>query len=162
MSEINDAVKAKFFKRSYEAIDGLWFMKTEQESGFEHALEIDRRVWEVVPKIQARALRELLGIKGTGVKALANALRAKAELDGADVELELDGEESLRLSIRDCPWFRLMLKSKREHLAGRVGETICGIEYPVWSREFGVNGPFQLKSRICAGDECCFMQFRSE
>ena len=162
MSDINDSIRAKFFKRSYEIIDGLWFMKTEEDSDFERALEMDRKVWGIVPKIQARTLRELLGIKGNGLGALAAALRAKAELDEADVELELNGGESLRLTVRGCPWFRLMRKSKREHLAGRVGEVICGTEYPVWRREFGVNGPFSLKSWICAGDACCLMEFRAE
>jgi hypothetical protein len=162
MNELNDSIKAKFFKRSYEVIDGLWFMKTESDSDFEHALEIDRQVWEIVPKIQARTLRELIGIRGNGPAELAAALGAKAEMDEADVNIELTDGESLTLTIRGCPWFRLMQKSKREHLAGRIGEVICGTEYPVWAREFGMNGPFSIKSQICGGDECCLMEFHTE
>ena len=162
MSPIDDSNRAKYFKRCYESIDGLWFMKIEEKDGFDHALEIDRRVWEIAPKIQVRALRELLGLRGDGLPALADALRAKAELDNADVEIELDGDKSLRVIVRDCLWFRLMQKSKRDHLAGRVGEVICGTEYPVWQREFKITGTFNLKSQLCGGAECCVMEFRSE
>jgi hypothetical protein len=162
MAEINDYIRSSFYKRSYEAIDGLWFMKTEEDSDFENALEIDRKVWKIVPKIQVRTLRALLDIKGQGLPALAEALGAKAELDEADVELEMTGDACLRVTVRECPWFRLMQKSKREHLAGRVGEVICGTEYPAWGREFGVSGPFAIKSQICAGDECCVIEYHTE
>ena len=162
MAEINDYIRSRFFKRSYEAIDGLWFMKTEDDSDFEHALEIDKKVWEVVPKIQARTLRALLEIGGDGLPALAEALGAKAELDEADVELEIAGGSCLRVTVRECPWFRLMQKSKREHLAARVGEVICGTEYPAWGREFGVNGLFEIKSQICDGSEYCIFEYHTE
>ncbi len=158
---MDDSAKAKYFKRCYEVIDGLWFMKTEEEWDFERALEIDRRVWEIVPKIQARTLRQLTGLQGNGLHVLETALRSKAELDDAIVEIERDDEKFLRMSVHDCPWYRLMQKSQREHLAGNIGEVICGTEYPVWQREFGVNGDFSLKSKLCDGKPCCIMEFHS-
>ncbi len=162
MPTVNDSIRAKFFKRCYESIDGLWFMKIEEEDGFERALEIDRRVWEIVPKIQARTLRGLLGIEEAGIAALSKALKAKAELDEAEAEIVIENDKSLRLIFRRCPWFELMKKSNREHLAGKVGKTICGTEYPVWQREFKAGNSFELKSMLCDGGDCCVMEFRDE
>ncbi len=39
MFELNDKQVADFFRRSYTAVDGLWFMKAEEKHGFEAALE---------------------------------------------------------------------------------------------------------------------------
>ena len=41
----------EYLRRSYQAVDGLWFMKVEEALGFEAALEADRRVWEILAKI---------------------------------------------------------------------------------------------------------------
>jgi len=159
---IDDSLRAKYFKRSYEAIDGVWFMKLEEEIDFERALEIDRRVWEVVPKIQARTLRSLAGLDGRGSEALAAALRLKAELDGFDAAVETSPGGAVRQVIRDCPWYGLMKKSGREGLAARVGRVICNTEYPVWQREFGAGGEFKLKEMLCDGGARCVMEFGPE
>jgi hypothetical protein len=160
MAGIDDSVRAKFFKKSYEAIDGLWFMKVEEDSDFDRALDIDRRVWEIVPKIQARALRALLDLKDSGPAALATALEYKAELDDADVEIEVTKAGNVRATIKHCPWLELMVKSGRKHLAERVGRAICNTEYPVWQREFGAGATFELKEMICGGAPRCMMEFK--
>ena len=61
MIGLNDGQKAEFYYRSFMAVDGLWFVKTEAELGFEKALEIDVEVWKVLPRIQARVLKSMLG-----------------------------------------------------------------------------------------------------
>ena len=156
---INDSIRASYYKKVFEAVDGLWFMKIEEATNFDRALDIDRRVWEVVPKIQARALRSLLGLKGHGLEILQEALTAKFQLEEHEVEFQMEGEELL-VKVKKCPWYGLMRRSGREHLAARVGETICGTEYPIWMREFGVNGEFKLESLLCGGASCCVMRFR--
>ena len=57
MSHLTEEQKTEYFRRSYTAVDGLWFMKVEERMGFEQALQIDEAVWRILPKIQARALR---------------------------------------------------------------------------------------------------------
>ncbi|MHB1377104.1 MAG: DUF6125 family protein, partial [Candidatus Humimicrobiaceae bacterium] len=44
----------EYLQNSYAKVDGLWFLKTEEQFGFEKALESDLEVWKVMPKIQAR------------------------------------------------------------------------------------------------------------
>jgi sulfite reductase beta subunit-like hemoprotein len=52
-----------------------------------------------------------------------------------------------------------MVKSGREHLAGRVGERICGQEYAVLAAEFGPGIEFTLESLACAGAPACVLSF---
>jgi len=154
----DDAKRAEYFRRSYEAIDGLWFMILEEEFDFERALEFDRRVWRIVPKIQCRKVRELLDIKGVGLDALSAALAAKFGFEDTECAANRNGNV-LEVVLMECPWFDLMKKSGREHLAGRVGETICGTEYPAWAAECGCSPKVDIKSRICDGGEKCVMEF---
>ena len=156
---ISDSKRAEYFRRSYEAIDGLWFMALEEEFDFERALEFDQRVWKIVPKIQARKVRELFGITGSGFAALNEALAIKFALEGTGCEIQCGAEGRLTVELSVCPWFLLMRKSGRAHLAGRVGEVICGTEYPVWAKEFGCQEFVHLRRRICSGDEKCLMEF---
>ena len=81
MIELSEVQKAEYFRRSYTAIDGLWFMKLEAKFGFETALEIDTAVWEVFPKIQARFLRALAG-NSSGIQGLRECFVTKHTLEG--------------------------------------------------------------------------------
>ena len=53
-------ILSEYFKKCYIAVDGLWFMMLEKTDSFDKALEVDGRVWEILPKIQARKIKELL------------------------------------------------------------------------------------------------------
>ena len=58
MTEFTDKDRAEYYHRCYKAVDGLWFVKTEEKFDFDTSLELDRDVWEVMPKIQARFLKK--------------------------------------------------------------------------------------------------------
>ena len=166
MTELTDAQKAEYFRRSYTATDGLWFMKVEEMRGFEEALEADRRVWSVLPKIQARTLRTMLKAD-EGIEGLAQCIAAKHSAEGFSFEAGIDGGKDgdgrvLRLIISKCPWHELLVKSGRETLSERVGSAICNAEYAAWAAEFGDGErriSFNLESQICKGDEVCTFLF---
>jgi hypothetical protein len=61
--------------RNLWAVDGLYFLSIEEKFGTEHATNIDRHVWEIMGKLEARRLRELLEIKRSDLPAVLNALR---------------------------------------------------------------------------------------
>ncbi|MFP3946301.1 MAG: DUF6125 family protein [Archaeoglobaceae archaeon] len=156
MKELTDEQIADYFHRSYTAVDGLWFMKLEEEYGFDKALEIDRRVWEVLPKIQARKLKSILDVE-EGMDALEECLTTKLNLEGFEFETEEEGE-GFKVIVHKCPWHELMVKSGREELSGRVGSVICNTEYPVWASEFG-DIKFELRDQICEGSSSCELDF---
>jgi hypothetical protein len=152
---------AEYFHRSYTAVDGLWFMKVEEKCGFDVALDIDNEVWKVFPKIQARLLKSL-GKTGDGIDALFECLTTKLTLEGFKFKAEKTGNKGdFKITINECLWHNLMVKSGREKLSGKVGTLICNTEYSAWVSEFGPNLGFALGQQICQGSKSCILQFKS-
>jgi len=161
MIEMDPNQIADYFKRSYTAVDGLWFMKLEERYGFETALELDNEVWKVLPKIQARFLKAA-GNLGDGLDALLECLYTKLTLEDFRFGVEgLQNSTGFEVVISDCPWHNKMLKSGREQLSGKVGSTICQSEYAAWASEFGDNIRFELKEQICEGSTRCVLHFET-
>lgn len=151
-------ILVQYLRRSYHAVDGLWFLQVEGAHGFEEALEMDRRVWEGLAKIQARKARELVGKGGNGVDALARCFSLKLTADGHRFDLATDAAE-IRFIITGCPWLELLRKSGRESLASQIALAICATEGQVWCAEFGGEYEFAMPAMMCAGDEHCEMRF---
>lgn len=149
---------AEFFRRSYTAIDGLWFMKLEERYGFDVALDIDDEVWKIFPKIQARTLKGMLK-DVSGEEAFLECFTAKLAVEGFAFQVERRSPDGLRISISRCPWHEAMIKSGREALSGRIGARICGTEYSTWAAEFDERLRFAPRSRICEGAGLCVLDF---
>ncbi len=158
--ELTEKQKIEYLLRSYSAVDGLWFMKVEEKYGFDAALQLDKEVWEILPKIQARQLKQALGL-GDGLAALLQSLENRLEIDSFDFEIERSPDSNqFQIIISKCPWFNLMVKSGRQNLAGKVGDVICNADYTVWASEFGKDIKFKLKSQLCKGSDSCILEFR--
>jgi hypothetical protein len=157
--KLNDKQIAEYLLRCFTAVDGLWFMKLEEKHGFDTALEIDNEVWKVMPKIQARMLKSM-GNLGNGIEALFDCLTTKLALEGFTFKTEkIDNPRGFRIIIEKCPWFELLVKSGRENLAEKLGNTICSTDCSAWASEFGDNIKFELQSQICKDSKNCVMQF---
>lgn len=148
----------EYFHKSYTAVDGLWFMKVEEMYGFEAALQLDEEVWKVLPKIQARMLKAMIGSDNDMV-GLRQAVLTRLTLEGFEFEAdEISDHNGIKICVKRCPWHDLLLKSGREGLSERVGDLICGREHSVFASEFG-DIDFKRESRICSGDEECTLHF---
>jgi len=152
MLKLTDKQIAEYFKRSYAAVDGLWFVKVEEIYGFDTALDIDDEVWKVMPKIQARKLKSMAS-STDGLDGLRQCLTTKLTLDGFTFETEQsDDMKSFKITLSECPWHTIMIKS---------GTRICTTEYQVWAAEFGDDIKFELGDQICEGYECCTLIFKA-
>ncbi len=159
MLNLTDKQVIEYFKKSYTSADGLWFMKAEERHDFDSALQLDAKVWEVMPKIQARMLKPLSN-SGNVLKDLLECLSTKLTLEDFMFEVEDNTDfGNFSIIINNCPWHNLMLRSKREHLSGKVGSVVCKSEYSVWAKEFGSNISFELKKQICMGASSCILRF---
>ena len=158
MDSMSSEQIAEYFHRSYKAVDGLWFMKVEEKYGFDTALQIDKEVWKVMPKIQARMVKSMLKID-KGEIALLKSLKTKLSLEGFKFKVE-QGENGFRIRVSDCPWHNLMVKSGREKISAKVGTTICNVEYSVWASEFDENMQFRIRAQKCKGSESCILDFK--
>ena len=87
-------VKLLFMQmRNLWAVDGLYFLGMEKEFGTESATVIDSNVWEVMGKIEARRLRNELGVNGEDIPAVMDALRLTSwslDLEQKEIIMEKD------------------------------------------------------------------------
>jgi hypothetical protein len=157
MTELGCQQIIEYFRRCYQAVDGLWFMKVEEKIGFDSALDVDHEVWKVMPKIQARMIKSMLKLNN-GADALFKGLTTKLELEGFKFKAEKN-RNGFRIKITDCPWHNLMIKSGREKLSGIVGTAICGTEYQLWVSEFGEAMHFKLETQKCKNSAYCILDF---
>lgn len=159
--ELTEKQKTEYFRRSYTSVDGLWFMMVEQKYSFEAALERDEAVWKVLPKIQARTLKQMMNLE-RGLDGLQEAIAARLGLEGFGFELERI-EDGFSVTISRCPWHELMRISGRQHISERVSGIICYLENSVWASEFDEDGAgkirFERGKRICKGAERCALRF---
>jgi len=130
-----DQALIEYLRRSYTATDGLWFMIVEQVHDFEHALALDERVWQIMPKIQARKAREVLDISGNSLDDLIACFRLKLQADGHEFHFERTDNE-VRFVVTRCKWLELLRKSGREHLQQRISNVIWPAELRGWCSEF--------------------------
>ena len=157
MAELTYKQQAEFLRRSYTAVDGLWFMKIEEKYGFEAALEIDKEVWKVFPKIQARLLKSMSKMDH-GIDALVECYSTRLALENFTFRTEKT-ENGVKVIIEKCPWHEVMVKSGRGKLSGRIGDVICQSECETWAKEFGEDITFESEGRICKGETCCIIRF---
>lgn len=155
----DDRALADYLRRSYHALDGLWFMMVEEAGGFEHALSLDARVWAVLAKVQARKAREVTGGAGSAPEDLRRCFGLKLAADGHRFDCQVE-DDAVRFVIHGCPWLELLMKSDRRHLAERVAQAICPTEGRVWCAEFGGEYDYLMPQMACRGDGRCVMEFR--
>ena len=149
---------AEYLYRSYTRVDGLWFVLAEERYGFDAALALDEAVWKVMPKIQARLLQQQLDLTRDAA-GLARALKAKLALDRYGFGINQTADR-IEVTLSTCPWHDLIVRSGRAHLAERIGGVICGIEFPVFAREFGCSCSGPAEQRLCRDGANCRFDFR--
>ena len=163
MTDLTDEQKTEYFRRSYAAADGLWFMMVEEKYGFEAALKLDEAVWKVLPKIQARTIMAMMKLS-SGLEGLQEAVAARLFLEGFDYDLKRQ-ENGFEVIVKKCPWHDLMIRSGRLELSEKVGELICQVENSAWSLEFKETDAdfgeirFEREDRICKGNKRCVLRF---
>ena len=90
----DELVKLLFLQmRNLWAVDGLYFLGIEEKFDTENATVIDANVWKVMGKIEARRLRNELGLVDNDIPAVIDALRLSSwslDLEHKDIEVEKD------------------------------------------------------------------------
>jgi len=83
------------------AADGLYFLGIEERYGTEVATQIDANVWAIMGKIEARKLKEFLGITETDISSMMKALQYTTwALDLEDKEIIIKKDHALIRNIR--------------------------------------------------------------
>jgi hypothetical protein len=156
-----------YLYQNYTKADGLWFVKVEELYGFDKALKIDREVWKVIPKLQARFIKKRLleSLQNNGndnlqtVKTLLfEALKIKLSLDRFKFKIT-KSKTGISAKIFCCPWHEIMIKSQRENLSEKIGSMICTVEYAAFAAEFYPDAVLGISSKLCSGNDSCNFKF---
>jgi len=151
-------LRAEYFQKCFFSVDGLWFLKLEEALGFEKALEIDLEVWKILPKIQARTIKKLLGLPDS-LLGLQIAIAFKCTAEGFKFSILPDGQHSFSLEIDECPWVRMISGAGRKHLLPAIADAICPIEHATFAREFDSTICFRLARKGCLEPHPCVLSF---
>jgi hypothetical protein len=152
---------ADYLRKCFVSVDGLWFMKIEEDADFEKALKIDAAVWSVLPKIEARTIKELLSL-GHGIEALHAALDFKLRAELYSHSLSRVSEDGFTLEVHDCPWVKHIKKANRSHFLERISESICPTEYGTLTAEFGKNIAIDHQRGDCTQHGRCRFSFHEK
>lgn len=149
---------ADYLRKCFVSVDGLWFMKVEEDADFEKALDLDIAVWKVLPKIEARTIQELI-TPGEGIGGLRQALEFKLSAELFHFDLSALSHDGFALNVCDCPWVCHIKKANREQFLERISESICLVEYRTFAAEFGSDITVEYDRNRCR-DGCCSFRFQ--
>ena len=87
--------------RNMWAVDGLYYLGIEEAFDTEAATEIDRKVWEVMGRIEARRLRTLFDIAENDIPSVMKALRLSGwSLDLEDKEIIVEKDRAIVRNVK--------------------------------------------------------------
>jgi hypothetical protein len=82
--------------RDMWAVDGFYYLFIEEKYGTEVATEIDRKVWEVMGKVEARKIKQLFGIEKNDVPSVMKALSYSGwSMDLEDKEIIVEKDKGI-------------------------------------------------------------------
>ena len=87
--------------RNMWAVDGFYYLFIEEKYGTEVATEIDRKVWEVMGKIEARKIKQLFNINGNDIPSFMKALSYSGwSMDLEEKEIIIEKDKGILRNIK--------------------------------------------------------------
>lgn len=119
-------VLVEIYAKNWLAMDGLWFQSVEKKLGMDEAMEHDAEAWRRFTVIEARRIRDFLGLpENPGLKGLekALALRFYASLNRAETILK---GNTLLYRTKEC---RVQTARQRQGMEWHPCKPVGEIEY---------------------------------
>jgi hypothetical protein len=115
---LSDADRAAFYRDSWWAHDGQWFLKAKAMLGLEAAMELNEEAIESQGRIEMKKLHALNGSPPVETAAdLLPLVLAIQELVGVPVDGEMDGAEAFVLRERECLVWQMTVAAGLEEVA---------------------------------------------
>ena len=87
--------------RNMWSVDGLYYLGIEEDFDTDAATEIDRKVWEVMGKIEARKLKKFFDIDKNDIASMIKALRYSGwALDLEDKEIIVEKDKAVLRNVK--------------------------------------------------------------
>lgn len=130
--------------RNMWRVDGLYFLGIEEKFGTEAATQIDTKCWEVMGRLEARELKNVLGIEKNDIPSLMYALQNTSwSLYQEEKETEASPTRGV-YRVKKC-------RTQETRIRKGLGEFPCkNVRYSYlksFTEEFNPN--IELKCRIC-------------
>ena len=146
------------YAKNWLATDGLWFQAVERHDGFDAALQMDVEMWESYTEIEARRLKEFLGLpQNPGLLGLAKALQFRKNALLNQCETILQGD-CLVYRVVTC---RVQDARKRKGMAYHTCKPVGIVEYAGFAR--AIDPHIQTECLSChpdVADESCNCSWR--
>jgi hypothetical protein len=159
---VDDKAIIDFLQKSYFSVDGLWFLGVEEKYSQDAAILIDEKVWGIMPKIQTKKAREILGLEGYSLENLASALTLKLESEGYEYEVSRETPGKLIVRINTCPWLEILKKADRTAFAVEICDRVCAQDLGIWAAQLAKNVEFRMNCNIPSGAPSCEMTYTQE
>ena len=109
--------------RLFMAMDGFWFIAAKEKLGYEVALELDRRAWEMYFPYEAKKLKSVFGIED-GIYGAVRGFKHSMRLLCLDCRLtEIDNDRAV-LTIHNCHIRRAMERDGTPLTCQHVGNVV--------------------------------------
>lgn len=122
----------KIYAKNWLAHDGCWFLSIEKKLGIDKAIEFDRDAWEQFTQIEARRIKEFLGLdENAGLDGLRQALmfRLYATINEQYSEFTLPNE--LVHYVKTC---RVQEARRRKGLPDFPCKSVGIVEYSLFAK----------------------------
>ena len=132
MSKEQLAELIEIYAKNWLALDGVWFQSVEEKLGMDAAMEHDARAWERFTVIEARRIKQFLGLPAqAGLEGLRDALQLRfyANLNESEIILQ---ENTLIYKMKNC---RVQTARERKHMPYHPCKSVGIIEYSGFARE---------------------------
>lgn len=134
--------------RDMWAVDGLYYLGIEEKWGTEAATEIDRKVWEVMGKIEARKLKKLFDISDNDIPSMIEGLRLSGwTLDLDDKEIVVEKERAFVRNV-SC---RVQNTRMKKGLSEFACKPVRWGFLKAFAKEFNPN--IEVKCNVCPPDK---------
>lgn len=135
--------------RNMWSVDGLYFIGIEERWGTEAAIEVDRFVWEVMGKIEARRIKRLFDINGSDVATVIEALKYSGwTMDIEDKEIILENKNKAIVRNLKC---RVQLTRIKKGLGEFPCKQVRWGFLKAFAKEF--NPDIKVLCNVCPPDE---------
>ncbi len=99
------------YSRNWHTCDGLWFLGVEKKYGTDAALKIDIDMWDVSSRVEAKRIKEIMGIPDNGgLDAVLRTINFMSWAAKCDYRVERQEDTSL-LTVVSCPPQEARIKS---------------------------------------------------
>lgn len=137
------------FAKRWLAHDGLWFQAVERHWGMDAAIELDAEAWDAMTAIEARRIKEFLGLpEQGGLDALAEALQFRLYARLNQQEIIRPDERTLIFRMNRC---RVQEARVRKGLPDFPCKSVGLVEYSGFAR--GIDARIKTTCLACPPDE---------